>query len=218
MTLDGKIATAEGQSKWITSSVARSEAMKLRGGHDAILAGIETVLADDPSLTWRPAAPRLGPVRRPLRRIILDSRARLPLDSKVVNDEFKSATTVFVTAAAPRARVKSLIRRVRVEVAPAKDGRVDLRWVMDRLGAEEVTSLLVEGGGEVHGAFLDSGLAQRIVFFYAPTILGGARARPAVGGRGIPSLALAPRLERIRWKRLGPDLMLAARIRPANPA
>jgi diaminohydroxyphosphoribosylaminopyrimidine deaminase/5-amino-6-(5-phosphoribosylamino)uracil reductase len=218
MTLDGKIATPEGESKWITSPLARAEGMKLRGRHDAILAGIETVLKDDPSLTWRPGTGVRSNARPPLRRVILDSRARLPLHSKVASDELKAATTVFVTAAAPQTRVKALGRHVRVEVAPEKEGRVDIGWILNRLGGENVTSLLVEGGGEVHGAFVDAGLAQRVVFFYAPIILGGSRARPAVGGRGVPSLGVAPRLERIRWKRLGPDLMLTARIRPGEPA
>lgn len=214
MTLDGKIATASGESKWITGPEARKEGMKLRQFQDAILAGVETVLRDDPSLTWRPVkADQFAREKRPLRRIILDSSARTPLSAKVVTDEFSPHTTIFVTEKAPRQRVKLLGERVRVVVAPLCKGKVDLRWALELLGQEDVTSLLVEGGGEVHGAFVEHGLARRIVFFYAPLILGGG-ARPVVAGDGISPGDLAPRLTRLRWKRLGADLMLTASIQP----
>ncbi len=212
MTLDGKIATASGESKWITGPAARAEGMKLRRLHDGILAGVETVLRDDPSLTWRPAADRRPAARiRPLRRFILDSRARTPLTAKVVSDEFAAQTTICVTEAASKGAVQALGQRVRVEVAPQRDGRVDVEWLVRRLGNEEITSLLVEGGGEVHASFLEAGLAQRVAFFYAPLVLGGG-ARPAVGGKGFSSIKTAPRLSQIHWKQLGPDLMLRALV------
>ncbi len=213
MTLDGKIATASGDSKWITGEAARNEGMRLRCEADAILAGINTVLADDPSLTVRGAwaTRRAG---RPLRRILLDSRARTPPTSKLITDAGAADTTVVVTSAAPARRRTALERRVRVLEAPAAaaGGGIDLTWLMAQLGGEGVTRLLVEGGGEVNGSFLDLGLAHRVAFFYAPKILGGETARKGVAGKGAESLADVRRLDDVRWKRLGDDLMLTGRI------
>ncbi|MGB8370231.1 MAG: bifunctional diaminohydroxyphosphoribosylaminopyrimidine deaminase/5-amino-6-(5-phosphoribosylamino)uracil reductase RibD [Verrucomicrobiia bacterium] len=227
MTLDGKIATASGESKWITGEKARAYGMNLRQGADAILVGINTILADDPGLTARVRAPNSDSARAGLeigaprlRRIVLDSMARTPLNAKVVSDEFAALTTIVVSKYAPKNRVAALAKRVNVIVAPATKRRarsgapyqIDLRWFMRKLGAENVTSLLVEGGGEVNASFLLGGLAQRIAFFYAPKILGGRDSRKAVAGEGARSLAEVIRLRDVEWKRLGPDLLLTARV------
>ena len=218
MTLDGKIATASGESRWVTGEVARSQGMKLRQGSDAILVGINTVLNDDPSLTYR--GPGAGKRNRNqtarghhLRRIVLDARARTPLDAKVVSDENRGLTTLVTSKAASRSRVAALAKNVKVLIAPARKGRIDLRWLLKRLGAEEVTSLLVEGGGEVNASFLLQGLAQRVVFFYAPKILGGRDSRKAVAGAGARRLGDALALNNVKWRKLGPDLMLTARVK-----
>ncbi len=167
MTLDGKIATASGESKWITGEQARAQGMRLRQEADAILVGINTILADDPSLTARPAR------GTPLRRIILDTRARTPLQARVTTDSAAPLTTIVVGREAPQRRVEALRRQVQVLVAPVvthKDGTsgLDLRWLLRRLGRENVTHLLVEGGGEVAASFLLGRFAQQVVFFYAP--------------------------------------------------
>jgi len=209
MTLDGKIATASGESKWITGEPARRVGMQLRFASDALLVGINTVLADNPSLTARGPG---GRVRKPLRRFVLDAHARTPLDATVVNDEFAALTTVVVSRAAPARRVKALTQRVRALVAPANGGRINLRWLMRRLGGEGVTSLLVEGGGEVNAAFLEAGLAQRVAFFYAPKILGGRDARRGVAGEGARRLADLIELREVEWRRVGEDLMLSAQV------
>jgi diaminohydroxyphosphoribosylaminopyrimidine deaminase/5-amino-6-(5-phosphoribosylamino)uracil reductase len=206
MTLDGKIATASGESKWITGEESRACGMKLRHGADAILVGINTVLADDPSLTFRSQNKNLR-----LRRIILDSLARTPLDAKVVSDEFAALTTIVVGKLAPKKRVAALAKKVNVIVAPAKKSAIDLPWLLKKLGAENVTSLLVEGGGEVNASFLLSGFAQRIAFFYAPKILGGRDSRKAVAGEGAGSLSEAVRLREVQWRKLGEDLLMTAR-------
>ena len=208
MTLDGKIATRTGESKWITGEKARAWGMQLRAGADAILVGVNTVLADDPSLTFRGR----DSGRKRLRRIILDSKARTPLKARVVADEAASLTTIVVTRVAPKRRIAALAKRARVLVAPARQGRVDLRWLIAKLGAEEVTCLLVEGGGEVNASFLMARLAHRVAFFYAPKILGGRDAKKAVSGAGARSLAEVLNLREIEWRRLGPDLALTARI------
>ena len=185
MTLDGKIATANGESKWITGEKARAFGMKLRQGADAILVGINTVLADDPSLTVRGVGNiqhlTFNTERSRPRRIILDSMARTPLQAKVVSDKFAALTTIVVGKRAPGNRVAALAKQVNVIVAPiTKVGRassragssvasphqqINLRWLLKRLGAENVTRLLVEGGGEVNASFLLGGFAQPCRFF-----------------------------------------------------
>jgi diaminohydroxyphosphoribosylaminopyrimidine deaminase/5-amino-6-(5-phosphoribosylamino)uracil reductase len=225
MTLDGKIATAAGESKWITDEKAQAWGMKLRQGQDAILVGINTVLADDPSLTFRGKAAEMR--GHGLRRIVLDARARTPLGAKVVSDEYSSLTTIVVSKLAPRSRVAALEKRVRVLVAPlTKAGprtqtesspsrercALDLRWLLKRLGSQNVTSLLVEGGGEVNASFLLQGLAQRVMFFYAPKVLGGRDSRHAVAGEGARGLDEVIKLSNSEWRRLGPDLLLSARV------
>lgn len=230
MTLDGKIGTASGQSKWITGPQARASGMKLRQGADAVLAGINTVLADDPSLTFRPGpSGNLNAKLTPLRRIILDSMGRTPLNAKVVCDEFASLTTIVLCAHAPRNRRSALARRVNVLVAPLCDSlssggpplrasrfafrnRLDLRWLMARLGSENVTSLLVEGGGETNAMFLFNGLARRVRFFYASRVLGGIASRKAVAGEGVKQLRQAVQLRDIEWGKMGADLAMTARV------
>jgi diaminohydroxyphosphoribosylaminopyrimidine deaminase/5-amino-6-(5-phosphoribosylamino)uracil reductase len=217
MTLDGKIATATGDSKWITGERARAHAMRMRLGSDAILAGIGTILADDPGLTLR-LGERPGSAVKPLRRIVLDSRARTPLQARVVSDAQRELTTVVVTELAPRRRVSALQKQVNVWEAPVREGHVDLTWVLKRLGAENVTSLLVEGGGEVNAAFLEQGLAQRVAFFYAPKIIGGRDATAGVGGVGCSRLTDAIVLKEPRWRHLGPDLLLEASVEEKRKA
>jgi diaminohydroxyphosphoribosylaminopyrimidine deaminase / 5-amino-6-(5-phosphoribosylamino)uracil reductase len=214
VTLDGKIATVEGESKWITSEPARALAMRLRLTHDAILVGVHTVLKDDPALTLRDRHGNPRSVKRsPLRRVILDTHARTPLHARVISDERADCTTLVVGAEAPANRVKGLSRNVRVWTAPTRQGRIDLRWLLRRLGEEEVTSLLVEGGGEVHASFLLGGHAHRLAFFYAPLILGGQRAPKVVGGIGAGTSSELVRLAEICWRRTGPDLLLTALVR-----
>ena len=216
MTLDGKIATASGDSKWITSKGSRAFAMRLRQGADAILVGINTVLADDPSLTFRPLRRQnSASTAHVLRRIVLDSMARTPLNSKVVNDAHPELTTIVVSKSAPKKRVAALEKRVRVLIAPYASLHAPhsaLPWLLKTLGAENVTSLLVEGGGEVNASFLMSGLAHRVAFFYAPKVLGGRDSRPAVAGTGVVRLDQALQLTNLEWTRCGPDLLLTARV------
>ena len=219
MTLDGKIATAAGESKWITGPKARAHGMQLRQESDAILAGINTVLADDPGLTARKIPGSSFKVQYPRRRIILDSLARTPLTAKIVNDEFAHLTTIVVGKHAPKNRVSALARHVNVLVAPSVDSKIKnqkskiaLPWLLKKLGSQGVTSLLVEGGGEVNASFLLGGLAHRVAFFYAPKILGGRGARKGVGGNGISRLSQSVKLVGVEWRWLGPDLMLTGRV------
>ncbi len=222
MTLDGKIATASGESKWITGEKARAQGMKLRQGADAILVGVNTILADDPSLTFRPVQSPKSKVqsRKPVRRIILDSMARTPLNAKVVSDEFPALTTIVVGERAPKKRVATLAKLTNVLVAPTtknlslvtRHSSLDLRWLLEKLGSENVTSLLVEGGGEVNASFLLGGFAQRVAFFYAPKILGARDSRKAVAGEGVKDPTDAIQLREVEWRQLGEDLLLTALV------
>jgi diaminohydroxyphosphoribosylaminopyrimidine deaminase/5-amino-6-(5-phosphoribosylamino)uracil reductase len=221
MTLNGKIATANGESKWITGEKTRAHGMKLRQGSNAILVGINTILADDPSLTFRPVQSPKSKVqsRKQLRRIILDSMARTPLNAKVVSDEFAALTTIIASKSAPKNRVAKLMKRVNVIVAPltnpkfkTQNSKLDLKWLLKKLGMENVTSLLVESGGEVNASFLLGGFAQRVAFFYAPKILGGRDSRKGVAGDGAKSLSDVIQLRKIEWKQIGLDLMMTALV------
>lgn len=210
MTLDGRIATAAGESRWITGERARAHGHALRRQHDGILVGINTVLADDPALTVR-----RGTRTDARQRIILDSRARTPLASKVVTDAWVSRTLIVAGPDAPARRLAALGRCVEVLVSPRcgpSDRRVDLEWLLKELGRRGITSVLVEGGGEVHASFLENRLADRIAFYYAPMVLGGRDAPRAVGGTGFASRACLPMLRDVRWRRLGVDLLLEAEL------
>ncbi len=212
MTLDGKIATQAGQSKWITSPASRAYAMHLRQGADAILVGINTILADNPSLTFRPPGSGESAKGHGLRRIVVDARARTPLTAKIVADKYHNLTTIVVGKQAPQNHVAALAERVRVLVAPSRDGKIDLPWLLRTLGKEQVTSLLVEGGGEVSASFLFAGLAQKIAFFYAPKILGGGKARKAVVGQGAKRWDDIISLTHVQWRQIGPDWLMMATV------
>lgn len=213
MTLDGKIATATGQSKWITGPKARREVMKMRLHHDAILVGIETLLNDNPSLTVRigPQLDRDHP-KKQLRRIILDTHARTPLSSKICTDQHAPLTSIVVGTSAPKDKVKQLQNKVSVWRLRTANGRVSLKALLQRLNKESITSLLVEGGGQINASFLEQGLAHKIAFFYAPKILGGKQSRPAVSGQGFKHPEEVLKLRNSKWRSLAPDLLLTATI------
>jgi len=218
MTLDGKIATASGQSKWITGPKSRAHAQRLRLGVDAVLVGVETVLADDPSLTVRTQPGFRRPAWHPVKlRIILDTRARTPLESRLVSDDGRASTLIVVSELADPARIAALQARVTVIRAPERDGRIDLAWLMPELGRMGVLHLLVEGGGTVLASFFEAGLVHRIAFFYAPRVLGGEESRRSVAGQGFRSLAEAPSLTDVESRRFGEDLFITARVvRPTS--
>lgn len=211
-TLDGRIATSTGESKWITSPASRARVMQIRAAHDAILVGIQTVLADDPSLTIRQGSRERSPFR-----VILDSRARTPLTARVVSDANAASTIIVAKSTAPARRVAELRRSVTVWLDPSPSPRIDLNWLVRELGRFPVTSLLVEGGGEVHAGFLASRLAHRTAFFYGPKVVGGTTAPRGVAGEGFQSLESAPRLTGIRHRRLGDDLLVESRIEYGKP-
>ncbi len=208
MTLDGKITTSTGDSQWITNEASRQRSHELRDIYDAILVGIGTVLADDPSLTAR--LPH-GLGKNPL-RVILDSQARTPLQSKVVTDG-QAPTIIAVTAAAPADRVRAL-EAAGAEVLQVNEGpRVDVKKLLQLLGEREISSIFVEGGAGVNGSFLQAGLVDRVYAFIAPKLVGGEKARTPVGGAGIPALADAVVLENTAVELLDGDILITGSVK-----
>ena len=204
VSLDGKIATRSGKSKWITGPEARAYGHQLRDWYDAILVGIGTVLADDPSLTARPAG---GRGRDPV-RVVLDSQARLPLQARVLNQDSRAPTVLAVTGRASPARVDAL-RQAGAEVLVVNEGpRVDLAELVRALGQRGITSVLLEGGAGVHGSALSAGMVDKVAWFVAPKIIGGREAPGPVGGPGVEDPSEAAELERVRVSRLGADIYI----------
>ncbi|MFN0087635.1 MAG: bifunctional diaminohydroxyphosphoribosylaminopyrimidine deaminase/5-amino-6-(5-phosphoribosylamino)uracil reductase RibD [Blastocatellia bacterium] len=197
-SIDGRIATRAGESKWITGPEARAASQGLRHANDAILAGIGTVLADDPLLTDRTALPR----RRPLARVVLDSSLRIPLDSRLVRTAREWPTIVFTASSGAEP-----LERAGVEVvyAPSADGLVDLRGVLAELSRREMISILVEGGAETAGAFVEQRLVDKATFFIAPRIIGGRDAFPAIGAHGFDRLSDSLPIRDLEITRRGDD-------------
>ena len=180
VTLDGKIAAPEDNQGWITSEAARAHVQKLRHGSDAILTGIGTVLADDCRLTDRSGDERA----RPLLRIVLDSQLRLPPDSRMACSCQNDVLVITTSAASPDRRRRLEAKGVRVEVLEDAHGRADLRATTELLGREKYLSLMIEAGSKVNWSALESGVADKIFFYYAPKILGGMQSLPVAGGVG----------------------------------
>ena len=209
---DGKIATREGDSRWITGPEARAAGHRLRDRVDAILVGVGTVLADDPQLTTRlPDAAREP--QHPL-RLVLDSAGRTPLGSKLLAGGLPGDTVVCTTErSSPVWRAAVAAAGAEALLLPQRDDRVDLEALLDELGRRRVTSLLVEGGAAVHGAFFDAGLPDEVLAFIAPLIVGGAGAPGPVGGLGPARLGEAPRLQRVAVRQVGVDTLISGVLR-----
>ncbi len=204
MTLDGKIAAVDGSSRWITGPEARLRAHRFRSEADAVIVGIGTALADDPALTVRLDRPW---PREPW-RVVVDSRGRLPASARMISAGTPSRTLVAVTDSAPAERIAALAATgATVLACKAEGGRVDLADLGARLFAMDVIGALVEGGGELAGAFVDAGLVDRVAYFVAPLLVGGRSAPTPVGGVGR-SLTRAVRLERVEAARVGEDWLI----------
>jgi diaminohydroxyphosphoribosylaminopyrimidine deaminase/5-amino-6-(5-phosphoribosylamino)uracil reductase len=194
LTLDGKIAAPEDNEGWITSDAARAHVQTLRHRSDAILTGIGTVLADDCMLTDRTGEER----SRPLLRIVLDSQLRLPPESRLATSCRGDVLVVTTSAASDERRARLEAKGVRVEVLEGQDGRADLRAVTEWLAREKYLSLMIEAGSKVNWTALESGVADKIFFYYAPKILGGMQSLPVAGGAGRRRRADAIRFRDVR--------------------
>jgi diaminohydroxyphosphoribosylaminopyrimidine deaminase/5-amino-6-(5-phosphoribosylamino)uracil reductase len=209
ITLDGKIATASGESRWITGESARKYGHKLRSLSDAVMVGIGTILKDNPLLTVRKGIEK---GKNPI-RIIVDSKGKIPLDSRVFNSTEKARTNaktiVALTELASPER-RAAIRKSGGEILPVRNqnGQVDLEHLMKELGKKEITSVLLEGGSLLNASFLKRKLVDKIYLFIAPKIIGGNKAISFIGGSGIESLEKAYRLTPARVRKLGEDILL----------
>ncbi len=211
MTLDGRIATRSGESRWISGEASRALAHELRAASDAILVGIGTVLRDDPALTARTPAAGRSP-----RRIVLDSTLRIPPTARALA---RDGTPVLIatTARAP-ADARRTLEAVGAEVLVVEgpDGRVDLDALLRELGRRGTLSLLVEGGGTVHGAFMDARLVDKVLVFVGPQIVGGPAPGP-VGGTGVDALAAAWRVTRTTVRQVGHDVVIEGYLARSAP-
>lgn len=199
-SLDGRIATRTGDSRWITGEAARRRVHELRHEYDAILVGAGTALADDPLLTDRSGLKR----HRPLVRVVLDRKLRLSPASRLALSARQWPVLVY-TAEPSGHRAASMLESGGVEIAREESGGQDLRAILDDLGRRSIQSLFIEGGARVAGAFLDAGLVDKVSFFIAPLIIGGEDARPAIAGDGAQTIADALRLHDVRLTQHGPD-------------
>jgi diaminohydroxyphosphoribosylaminopyrimidine deaminase / 5-amino-6-(5-phosphoribosylamino)uracil reductase len=193
LTLDGKIAAPQDNVGWITSEVARADVQQVRHYSDAILTGLGTVLEDDCLLTDRSGRERA----RPLLRIVLDSQLRVPLRSKMITSAKRDVLVVGTSAASPQRRQALENAGIQVLIADAPGGRTDPRKVLDFLAKERYLSLMVEAGSKVNWTMLDTGIADKVLFYYAPKILGGLESLPVAGGKGRMRRVDAIQLERL---------------------
>ena len=224
MTLDGKIAPpptealikAEGipAGGWITSDVARAHVQELRHQHDALLVGVGTILTDNPLLTDRSGRER----RRPLLRVIVDSRLRLPLESRLVQDaaaERRNDVLVFCASADPEKKAKLEELGIRIETVPILelDGRPDLAAILRRLGQLEITNVMIEGGATVNWAALAANAVDKVFLYYAPKILAGTGSIPFASGAGFRHIGQAAQVKNLHLHRFGEDFAVEGYLR-----
>lgn len=211
MSLDGKIATRTGDSKWISGEESRKYVHHLRYTTDAIMAGVNTVLADDPRLTYR-CGGNGGTVRKQPLRVIVDARGRTPPTAQVFD---KPGNVLLALGSSVPAETKEAFTRKDAELLelPSADGLVELPQLLKALGEREITSVLVEGGGILLGSMFDHGLVDKVIAFIAPVIIGGTEAKPAVAGKGVETMMEAMRLHRVTVEKFGDDVMVSGYIR-----
>ncbi len=207
-TLDGRTATADGDSQWISGDASRELVHRWRSDLDAVAIGIGTALSDDALLTAR----GVGALRQPT-RVVFDSTARLPLDCKLVRTVTEAPVIVMAGSRAPRSRVDGLTNAgVEVVICP-EDGPERISAALLELGRRDVSSVLLEGGATLAGAFRDAGELDELRIFIAPLLLGGAAARPIVGGTGATRMRDADRAVDVRWEQVGDDMLARVRMR-----
>ncbi len=208
MTLDGKIATHTGDSKWVTGEAAREYVQRLREEYRGIMVGIGTVLADDPMLNCRLAGEVCQPVR-----IVVDSGLRIPLECQLVRTAMEYRTLVACTASGSQEKREQLRKAgVEVVVCGEKEGKVDLEELMGVLGEMGIDGVLVEGGGELNGSLVLQGVVNEVYAFVAPKLVGGREAKTPVEGVGVECMGEAVELGAFRVESFGKDMLLRARV------
>ena len=212
MSLDGKIATRSGDSKWISGDEARKGVHNLRYNSDAIMVGVNTVLVDDPRLTARSCGGRGGTARKQPLRVIVDGKGRTPLTAQLFSEPGKTLLALgkFVTP-----EEKATFAQVGAELLELSSagGQVDLKKLLKALGEREITSVLVEGGGILLGSLFDCKLVDKVLAFIAPIIIGGKEAKTAVSGKGVGKVVDSFKLERVSLEKLGEDFMISGYVK-----
>jgi len=211
ISLDGKIATKSGDSKWISGEAARKQVHNLRYTTDCIMAGVNTVLVDDPRLTARSCGGKGGKARVQPLRVIVDSKGRTPLTARVFSEPGK---TLLASAKSVSPEEKQAYAQAGAELLelPSPEGWVDLHKLLKELGQREITSVLVEGGGILFGSLFDHGLVDKVIAFVAPIIIGGKEAKTAVAGKGVDKVVNSLKLERVSVEKFGDDLMVSGYV------
>lgn len=210
-TLDGRIATRSGNSKWVTGPASRSFVHRIRHSVDGIMVGVQTVIKDDPSLTTRLEAEKGSDPTR----IILDTHLSIPLTAKMLHQPSEAATWVACGPDAPGQRRTALEKAgAQILTVPLQKERIDLRVLMEHLGAKEITSLLIEGGGTVLGSAFTAGIVDKICFFYAPKILGGDDGIPICRGTGPDAMQQSLPVHDLTVHRFDTDVMLQGYLKP----
>jgi len=209
-SLDGKISTRTGDSRWITGESARQHVHHIRNEVDAVMVGIGTILRDDPLLTTR-----LGTAdQRDPTRVIVDNLARLPLRAKVINRASTAPTILAASEMAPRPRLEALEREgVQILVVPGSPRRVSLMNLMEALGKLGFLSVMIEGGAEINASALQEGVVDKVLLFLAPLLIGGKSTATAVGGEGIDALRQAKRLTQLHIERFDDDILIEGYLR-----
>src|SRR5436190_359920 len=213
LSLDGRVATARGDSQWISGESSRALVHRWRAECDAVCVGIGTALADDPLLTARAADPFADRAPRQPTRVVFDSSARLPLDSRLVRSVGEAPLLVIAAPAAPAAATQALQRAGTNVVVCDGDPPARVAAALAELGRRQITSLLLEGGPTLAGSFLDAGEVDELRLFIAPLVLGGGGARPLAAGRGAAAIADATPALAMEWERSDRDLLVRARLR-----
>jgi len=211
MSLDGKIATKSGDSQWITGDEARKYVHSLRYTADAIMAGANTVLIDDPQLTCR-CGGRGGTARKQPLRVIVDGKGRTPPVARMFREPGKTLVALGRSAKPEEKRTFGEVGAELIEF-PSIEGVIDLRDLLKKLGERGITNVLVEGGGTLLGSLFDSGLVDKVIAFIAPIIIGGEKAKPAVCGRGIDKIADSLRLKDVSFEQFGGDFVITGYVR-----
>lgn len=208
MSLDGKISTVTGKSKWISCEESRRDVHELRNNLSAIMVGINTVIKDNPMLNCR-----IEGGNNPI-RIIVDSKLRTPLDSNIVNTADKIRTIVATTDKVDNDKIKALEEKsVEVLIVKTKDGRVDISKLMNKLGEKKIDSILLEGGSELNFSCMQEGIVDKVRIYIAPMVLGGHNAKGAVGGKGVTEILDAFRIEDIDVSTLGSDIVVEGYVK-----
>jgi diaminohydroxyphosphoribosylaminopyrimidine deaminase/5-amino-6-(5-phosphoribosylamino)uracil reductase len=213
MSLDGKIATKSGDSKWISNEESRKQVHNLRHTTDAIMVGANTILIDDPLLTCRCCGGRGGTARKQPLRIVIDGKGHTPPTAKLFSEPGETILTLGKSIPPEDAAAFAQVEVELLEL-PLTEGLVDLEKLLKALGKREITSVLVEGGGVLLGSLFDYGLVDKVIAFIAPVIIGGSEAKTAVGGEGFDKIVDSLRLENISVENFGEDLMVSGYVNP----